>query len=145
MADVFNEDQVKRLFGAISIGGTLGAVVGAAVTESLTTGSQGVMLEPSSLLIITLVSLELAVMCMLGVANLFNLTNTGSSPREPGPRLAKGLRLIAGSRYLQLICVYILLVTITSTFLYLTQGQIVEKSFDGTAARTAAFARILAV
>ena len=95
MADVFNEDQFKRLFGAISIGGTLGAVVGAAVTESLTTGSQGVMLEPSSLLIIMLVSLELAVLCMLAVANLFNLTKTGGSPREPGPRFAEGLRLIA--------------------------------------------------
>lgn len=142
MADVFNVDQGKRLFGVISIGGTLGAVVGAAVTESLTTGTLGLKLEPSSLLILTLITLELAVACMLGVANLFKLTNTVGSPREPSPQLAEGLRLIAASRYLQLICVYILLFTITSTFLYLTQGQIVEKSFDGTAARTAAFARI---
>jgi len=35
-----------------------------------------------------------------------------------------------------------LLFTITSTFLYLQQGAIVEHAFAGTAARTAAFARI---
>jgi AAA family ATP:ADP antiporter len=43
---------------------------------------------------------------------------------------------------LQLICAYILLFTVTSTFLYLQQGAIVERTFQGTAARTAAFARI---
>jgi AAA family ATP:ADP antiporter len=35
-----------------------------------------------------------------------------------------------------------LLFTITSTFLYLQQGSIVAQTFSGTAARTAAFARI---
>ena len=77
MADVFNVDQGKRLFGVISIGGTLGAVVGAAATESLTTGTLGLKLEPSSLLILTLITLELAVACMLGVANLFKLKAGG--------------------------------------------------------------------
>src|SRR5881398_876082 len=35
MVDVFNSDQGKRLFGFISVGGTLGAIVGAAITASL--------------------------------------------------------------------------------------------------------------
>jgi ATP:ADP antiporter, AAA family len=81
-------------------------------------------------------------LCMLGVAREFGVTNTAGTLREPSPRLAEGLRLIAGSRYLQMICVYIFLFTITSTLLYLTQGEIVARSFDSTAARTSAFARI---
>ena len=34
MVDVFNSDQGKRLFGFVSVGGTLGAIVGAAITAS---------------------------------------------------------------------------------------------------------------
>src|SRR5207237_5383422 len=35
MVDVFSTDQGKRLFGFISVGGTLGAIVGAAITAGL--------------------------------------------------------------------------------------------------------------
>src|SRR5438309_3118733 len=35
MTDVFNSDQGKRLFGFISVGGTLGGIVGATITASL--------------------------------------------------------------------------------------------------------------
>src|SRR5713226_4576548 len=35
MVDVFTADQGKRLFGFISVGGTLGAIVGAAITATL--------------------------------------------------------------------------------------------------------------
>jgi AAA family ATP:ADP antiporter len=142
MADVFNEQQGKRLFGVISIGGTLGAIVGAALTDALSSGTFGIALEPPELLLISLVMLEFAVACMLQVANAFAIGSDRRSGREPGPKLAEGLRLIAASRYLQMICVYMLLFTITSTLLYLAQGQIVETVFSGAAARTAAFARI---
>eukprot|EP01034_Spumella_vulgaris_P041552 gene41552-51469_t len=64
MADVFTEDQGKRLFGMISMGGTLGAVVGAAVTEALSSGSLGVKFEPAALMLTAVIGLELAVLCM---------------------------------------------------------------------------------
>jgi ATP:ADP antiporter, AAA family len=70
------------------------------------------------------------------------LGDTAHGIREPGPGPFEGLRLIATSRYLQLISAYMLLFTITGTILYLQQGSIVEHAFSGTAARTAAFARI---
>ncbi len=142
MADVFNEDQGKRLFGMISMGGTLGAIVGAAVTQKLSQGRFGIKFEPSHLLLLAVVCLQLSVFCMVQLANRFGLSKTGTGPEEPGPDFREGMRLIRHSRYLQLICVYILLFTITSTFLYLTQGAIVARSFTGTAERTAAFATI---
>lgn len=142
MADVFNEDQGKRLFGMISIGGTLGAIVGAAVTQNLSQGSFGIKFEPAHLLLLAVVCLQLSVFCMIRLANRFGLAKTGAGPKEPGPDFREGLRLIRHSRYLQLICLYIVLFTITSTFLYLTQGEIVARSFSGTAERTAAFATI---
>lgn len=142
MADVFNEDQGKRLFGVISVGGTLGAIVGAAVTQNLSNGSFGVKFEPAMLMLLAVVCLEIAVFCMIRLANRFGLSKTGTGPKEPGPDFREGLRLIAHSRYLQLICLYIVLFAITSTFLYLTQGEIVARSFSGAAERTAAFAQM---
>jgi AAA family ATP:ADP antiporter len=142
MTDVFNEDQGKRLFGVISMGGTLGAILGAATTESLSRGNWGFKVEPSNMMLIALIGLELAVFCMLKLARHFSLSTEKQSKKEPGPDFKEGLKLIMQSHYLQMICIYMLLFTITSTFLYLTQGEIVARSFQGNAERTAAFARM---
>jgi AAA family ATP:ADP antiporter len=146
MSDVWSEVQGKRLFGFIATGGTLGAIAGAAMTGALTKGiSLGgfvLKVDPLSLLLLSMLTLELAVQCVQRLAAIFALGDVAHGAREPGPGLLEGLRLIATSRYLQLICAYMLLFTITSTFLYLEQGAIVARAFAGTAARTAAFARI---
>ena len=146
MSDLWSEVQGKRLFGFIATGGTLGAIAGAALTGVLTKGfaigGLAVKVDPLSLLLLSMLTLELAVRCVQRLAFIFQLDNVAHGTREPGPGPLEGLRLIATSRYLQLICAYMLLFTITSTFLYLQQGAIVERAFSGTAARTAAFARI---
>jgi AAA family ATP:ADP antiporter len=142
MTDVFNEDQGKRLFGVISMGGTLGAIFGAATVESLSRGNWGFKVEPSGMMLLALVGLELAVFCMLRLAKHFKLSTDKQSKKEPGPVFTEGLKLILRSAYLQMICIYILLFTITSTFLYLTQGEIVARSFPSPAERIAAFARM---
>lgn len=142
MTDVFNEDQGKRLFGMISMGGTMGAIVGAAVTEALSRGSWGVKLEPVGLMVFACLGLELAVLCMTRLAANFSLTNVKQMVREPGPDYRQGFRLIMKSSYLQMICLFILLFAVTSTFLYLMQADIVARSFTDNATRTAAFARM---
>jgi AAA family ATP:ADP antiporter len=146
MSDVWSEGQGRRLFGFIATGGTLGALAGAALTGALTKGialgGLRLKVDPLSLLLVSVVALELAVQCVKRLAAIFRLGEAAQADREPGPGPLEGLRLVATSRYLQLICAYILLFTITSTFLYLVQGAIVERAFSGTAARTAAFARI---
>lgn len=61
---------------------------------------------------------------------------------EPGPSPWEGLRLIARSPYLLLICAYMFLFTTCGTLLYMEQGRIVEQAFGDRQARVAAFARI---
>jgi AAA family ATP:ADP antiporter len=146
MSDVWTEGQGKRLFGFIAMGGTVGAIAGAGLNGVL---SKGILLgglklrvDPLSLLLLSAFLLELTVQCVKRLAALFQLGDVANGAREPGPGPLEGLRLIATSRYLQLMCAYMLLYTITSTFLYLQQGAIVERTFAGTAARTAAFARL---
>ncbi|MBR7799854.1 NTP/NDP exchange transporter [Undibacterium fentianense] len=142
MTDIFSEDQGKRLFGMISMGGTLGAILGAACTESLSRGSWGLQLAPDGLMILACIALELAVLCMLRLAKLFDLTAQAQIEREPSPDYRQGFRAILDSSYLQMICLYILLYAVTSTFLYMTQANIVATTFSEQAARTAAFARM---
>ncbi len=142
MSDVFNEDQGKRLFGMISMGGTLGAILGAATTEILVRGSWGIHLEPTGLMVLACVGLELAVFCMLRLAQHFQLSDATQIDREPGPDYRQGFRSILASSYLQMICLYILLFAVSSTFLYLMQADIVASSFTNQAERTAAFARM---
>lgn len=58
MADRFRPDQGKRLFGLIGVGGTLGAIAGAAVTERLAQ-----VLHTASLLLVSMALLEAALWC----------------------------------------------------------------------------------
>jgi len=59
MVDVFSSDQGKRLFGFISVGGTLGAIVGATITASLVSKIGSV-----NLLLISALLLELSAQCV---------------------------------------------------------------------------------
>lgn len=144
--DLFNEEMGKRLFGLITIGGTLGAVAGSALSVALSKGvslvGTKIALDPPSLLLLAALLLEAAVQCMKQLASHFDLPVATGGTREPGPGILEGLRLVATSRYLQSICYNMLLFTVTSTMLYLLQGKIVEHTFTGQATRTAAFANL---
>jgi len=147
LTDLLNEAQAKRLFGFIAMGGTVGAIAGAGLTEALSRGQAlgwqlPFALGPGGLMVVSALSLELAAQCALALARRFHLGRAAGAPAEPGPGAWEGLRLVAGSRYLQLMGGYMLLYTITSTFLYLAQGTIVAHTFASRAARTAAFARL---
>jgi AAA family ATP:ADP antiporter len=142
MVDVFNTDQSKRLFGFISVGGTLGAIVGAAITATLVQ-----KVGTLNLLLISAVLLELSAQCV----RFFPAT-----PAGPGPAIKKaaieespvGGRIWAGiahnfrSPYLLGICTYMLLYAITSTLLYFQQVGIAASAFSDRGARTAFFAQI---
>ncbi len=139
MADLWSRDQGERLFGLMALGGTLGAIAGAGLTEVLAGHGR---LSPLSLLPLGALVLEGATRCALALADHYDLGHEAGGPQEPGPGLLEGLRLVFRSPLLGLLCAYMLLFTITSTFLYLQQGQIVAATFKGMGERTAAFARI---
>src|SRR5204863_10039225 len=59
MTDIFNTDQGKRLFAFISVGGTLGGIVGGAATALLVK-----KIGPLNLLFVSAILLELAARCV---------------------------------------------------------------------------------
>ncbi len=65
-----------------------------------------------------------------------------TTEREPSPKVLEGLRLIVGSRYMLMIALYLLITTVTATFLYMEQGRIIDEAIADEAQRTQTFALI---
>ncbi len=164
MADVFHNEQGKRLFGFMALGGTLGAIVGAATTASLVE-----VIGPVHLILISVGLLELAVRCVLwlsppagpasgGVPEESGIRVAGLPETEPGRgytptrrsageepiggRVLEGVAQVFRSPYLLGICGYMLLYTIAATFLYFQQTWIVQETIADRVVRTAFFAKI---
>lgn len=147
MADMFTTEQSKRLFAFIGVGGTLGAIVGAAATSTLVKH-----IGPVSMLLVSMVLLEVSVQCVRRLSRIFGLTDGGlhadpapaaaAGRREPGPGVLKGVVLVARSPYLLLICAYLFMYTVLNTFLYMEQGRIVSAAVPKKADQTAVFAQI---
>ena len=140
MVDVFSSDQGKRLFGFISVGGTLGAIVGAAITASLVRKIGSI-----NLLVISALLLELSAQCVrLFPAVLKSRDADGRSKDETavGGGMWTGIVHNFKSPYLLGISGYMLLYALTSTLLYFQQIAIVAGAFTDRAARTAFFAKI---
>jgi AAA family ATP:ADP antiporter len=143
MVDIFRTDQGKRLFALISVGGTLGAIAGAKITE-LFVGSIG-----HNLFFVTAVMLEAAAWCVYFFPAKFKdsqataaVRETETAERPVGGNLWSGITHVARSPYLLGICGFMFLYTITSTLVYFQQADITANQFTDRAARTAFFARI---
>ena len=140
MVDVFNSDQGKRLFGFISVGGTLGAIVGAAITASLVRKIGSI-----NLLLVSALLLEFSAQCVrLFPKVLENRDADGRSKDETaiGGGIWAGIVHNFKSPYLLGISGYMLLYSITSTLLYFQQIAIAASAFTDRPARTAFFAKI---
>lgn len=140
MVDVFDAEQGKRLFGFIAAGATLGGIAGSVLTTALAK-----QVAPTYLLLGSALLLEAAVFCVRRLSRISEaLHRAGTRGEEPpiGGSSFAGFRHALGSPYLIQVCLYMLLFTITSTFLYFQQAEIVRQSFNDRGARTAFFARI---
>ena len=140
MADLFRPAQAKRLFGFVAVGGTGGAVAGSAATAFLAT-----RITPTNLLLLSVVLLaaaSLAARQLMHSAPEPETGGAGGADRPLGGGVLDGIRTVIASPYLLGIAGYMLLYTMTATFLYFQQAEIVEASFADRTARTVFFARI---
>jgi AAA family ATP:ADP antiporter len=146
MADLFRPAQARRLFGFVAVGGTVGAVVGSSVTAFLAT-----RVGPTNLLLVSAAILGLAMLAARHLMSTVTRSRIDDDPLRPptaqieqpvGGGVFDGIRTVFASNYLLGIVGYMLLYTITATFLYFQQAEIVEVSFTDRAARTVFFARI---
>lgn len=146
MADLYSNQQARRLFGFIAAGGTVGALTGPAITAILVQP-----LGTRNLLLVSAFFLVWAVIC-IGRLSAWSESDTQTveelkptvQQREPliSGGIWAGITMIVRSPYLIGIGLLILMYTTLSTFLYLMQAQVIHDAFVDSAERTAVFASI---
>ena len=142
MADRFTLEQSKRLFGAIAVGGTLGAIAGPWLASQLARP-----LGTPALLLVAAAFLVLALGAAAGLARFQPEQGraAGTPPAEHaliGGGAWEGVQAVARSPYLLAICAYVLITAIMATFIYFTRLQMVAALGTGLDMRTAVLARI---
>jgi len=139
MADRIDLSRSKRLFGFIAVGGTLGGIAGAGATALLveTIGR----IKP---ILITVVMLELAVQCVRALWRQPSLRREpdAAAISRPSAGILSGLTATLRSPYLLGIAGFIVLYSLSSTFLYFAQAHIVHDETAERTARAILFARI---
>lgn len=139
MADTFHPEQSKRLFGFISVGGTLGALAGAFLTSQLAE-----RVGTPVLMLMSVVLLECAVQASRRFPPSFRAdTRARDDADEPvGGSSFAGITHVLRSPYLLGICLYMLMFTIGTTVLYFQQAEIVGARYADRESRTAFLATI---
>lgn len=143
MADVWRNEQAKRLFGLIAVGGTLGAILGSVAATQLPRLASAFLL-----LLLAAALLETAVWCMRALDRTAlqhdqqPVDALQSSTARIGGNVITGIAVVFRSPYLLAICAYLLIYTAMSTVLYFEQSHIVRAAIDTRADRTQLFATI---
>lgn len=147
MADLFRSEQGKRLFGFIAAGGTAGTMLGSALVTFGVARVTGV----AGLLLIAAALLEVAVWCAIRLERSTRAFSSG----QPRPEAAAvgaaeggkieggafdGLALVLKSPYLAGIALWVGLLSLTQTFLYFIQQDVVRNASTDPAVRTQIFA-----
>lgn len=139
MADLFDAEQGKRLFGFIGAGGTAGALLGPVITIALS-----VPLGPTNLLIAAIVLLEAAVLCVYRLERA--ATVQASVPQAEPPKIGGGafaaLVEMFQSPYLLGVGLWVSLLSFGATIVYFEQAHIISATVHGAGAQTRIFASI---
>ena len=134
LADVYDGEASKKIFGFVGAGGTLGQAFGSFLTAHLVK-----VLGPTNLLFVSMILLECAVFCM------HRLTRNYVEPEREEtekPNIFTGARDTLRTPYLLGICAYLFLYTFTSSFLYFQKQEIVAELFAARDAKVAFFAKV---
>jgi AAA family ATP:ADP antiporter len=140
MADLFDKEQGKRLFAAITAGASVGAMSGSAITSFLaaSVGEVNLLLVSAAILASTLALMKY----LLGWSARATGGGERIEERPIGGNPFAGLRRVLTSRYLSGIAAFIFLMAAVNTFLYLQQASLLDIHYPDGAERTAFLGRI---
>ena len=133
MADLYNSEQAKRLYGFIAAGGSAGALAGPAITIGLAQ-ALGVV----NLIVVAALLLEVAVLC----ASRLEVKDNVPKGQRLGGSALDGLAMVLRSPYIAGIMLWVSALSIVATFLYFEQASIVAATSNDPAVRTRIFASV---
>ncbi|MEO6079057.1 MAG: MFS transporter [Steroidobacteraceae bacterium] len=147
MSDLYSTEQGKRLFGFIAAGGSVGVILGPKITKLLVEplGVPNLLLVAGCLLIGAIVCanrLEPAAAALQAADPNFVAASAGREKKPVGGGPFDGFGLLFKSPYLGSIGLWVFLLSLLGTFLYLTQAHIVASYTADLKQRTSIFAEI---
>jgi ATP:ADP antiporter, AAA family len=142
MTDLFSNEQGKRLFGFISIGGSLGAIIGGSITAWLVKP-----IGAANLLLVSAAMFEVAAQSVRFFPADFARgqqapQDRGAEEAAIGGSLWSGITHIFRSPYLFGLFAFIIFYSTTSTWAYFQQSDLAGHGFADRAARTTFFANL---
>ena len=137
MSDLWTSSDAKRLYGFIAAGGSVGALLGPLITQSLvhTVGT-------ANLLLVSAMFLGLAIVCIGGLRSLMGASRGDASELPAGRGIIDGAKRVLQSPYLLQIAIWVLLANLISTFFYFEQARVVGLAIPDRVDRVQLFARM---
>ena len=143
MADIYTREQGRRLFGVITAGGSIGALIGGAATSALVVpiGFQNLMPISATLLL-------LAVLCIrqlrkwVVVEHEHEITETVETAKPLGGNPLAGVTHLLSSKYFAGIAVSSIIASLLGTALYMFAAELVEHAIPAADERTQFFSNM---
>jgi ATP:ADP antiporter, AAA family len=141
MADVFDNEHAKQVYGYIGAGGTIGALTGPMITRVLAE-----RIGIGNLLLVSAGFLALCLLCILKLRpwalRRERMRGEESGEAAMGGSIWAGLRLVAREPLLRALAMLMVFGVGIGTLLYNEQAAIARRFFTDDAARTAFYANI---
>lgn len=143
MADIYTREQGRRLFGVITSGGSIGALIGATATSSLVVkvGFQNLMPISAAVLLV-------GVFCIGRLKEWVHqehedeITETVESEKPLGGDPFAGITHLFSSKYFLGIALMSLIASLLGTALYMFRAELVETAILTSDARTQFFSNM---
>jgi AAA family ATP:ADP antiporter len=143
MADIYTREQGRRLFGVITAGGSIGALLGGAATSALVVpiGFQNLMPISAALLL-------LAVACISKLRKWVHeeheaeIDETVESDEPLGGNPLAGITHLFTSKYFAGIAISSVIASLLGTALYMFAAQLVEQSIPSANEQTRFFSNL---
>jgi AAA family ATP:ADP antiporter len=141
MADTYNSEQAKRLYGLIAAGGSAGAISGPLITQSLVH-----VLGSANLLLVSAAFLTVGILAVRAMRDATGSAGGGAGAQQDerlaGGGLLAGARRVWQSPFLFRIALWVLIANLIGTYFYFEQTRIVGEAYSNPADRVQLFARM---
>lgn len=143
MADIYTREQGRRLFGLITSGGSVGALIGGVITSSLVT-----RIGFENLLPISAALLFVAVFCIgklkawVHVEHEDEIDETVETDKPLGGNPLAGITHLLSSNYFLGIALMSLIASLLGTALYMFRAELIETAILSPDARTQFFSNM---
>lgn len=141
MSDIWETTQAKRLYGFVSVGGTLGALTGPLIVQFLLA-----RIGVANLLLVSAVFLTLALAASLTLRSLIDPAKKAAlkapAKREDKPSVFAGAINVWKSPYLFRIAIWLLIANVIGMIFYIEQARIIGANVAEGPARVLLFSRM---